>query len=185
MIGAQSVDHVGSEPPPSVRRCLAGRGHHTGVCEQQHGKVRGDKVGAKGALPLRPLDEQIQAPNCSMSEILGCGRGREPHGDEVLQPSVGGLHGAELVYQPAESGPRVRVLERLFGGSRVVGHLPLEAGRDEVGSGREAPVEGGDAHAGSPGDLLEGRVQAPLGKYLLGCGDYPLTIARGVGPQAR
>jgi len=29
----------------------------------------------------------------------------------------------------------------------------------------------------------EGRVQAPLGKYLLGCGDYPLTIARRRRPS--
>ncbi len=185
MFGTEGVDHVRSEPLPRVRRTVACRGHNPGVGEQEHGNVRGDEVRAQLSLSLRSSDELFQILQSSVPELLGRGRGREPHRYEVLEPGVSGLHRTDPVDEPAKACPRVRIVERAFGSSSVVGHLSLEAGCDEVGPGGESSVEGADTHAGSPRDLLQGGVQAPLGKYLLGCSNYPLPIAFGVSPQAR
>ena len=112
MLGAEGVDHVGSEPLPCVRRIVACRAHNPGVGEQQHGDVRSDEVGAQGALPLCSLDELYQVLQGSIPEFLGCRGGGEPHREEVLEPGVGGLHRTDLVHEPAEAGPRVRIVER-------------------------------------------------------------------------
>ena len=110
---------------------------------------------------------------------------RERHRQHAREAPVFGLHRTYLVDKAAESGPRVRVGERLGDRVGVGGHLGLERARDQVGPGREPAVEGGHADPRVPGDVLDRDVQAPLGEDVPGGGDEPLTVALRVGAQPR
>jgi hypothetical protein len=67
-----------------------------------------------------------------------------------------------------------------------VGGAAEQVQGDPVQQGRpvgEAAVQGGDAHAGTPGDLVEGRVGALLDDDVAGGGQEPLAVALGISPQ--
>ena len=133
-------------------------------------------------MALCPSYELFQVIQGAFSKLLGRGGGREPHREEILQPGIGGLHRGDPVDEPAESGPRVRIVECVPGSGSVVRHLPFEAGRYEVRPGREPSVKSGDSDTSSASDFLEGGVQSPFGKHFLGCGKDAFPIALGVGP---
>src|SRR6185369_13259199 len=56
-------------------------------------------------------------------------------------------------------------------------------GRLQVEPGGEVPVEGADAHPGTPGDVLQRRVGAPLGERGRSRADQPGVVLPRVGAQ--
>jgi hypothetical protein len=71
----------------------------------------------------------------------------------------------------------------LFGdGDEGVDAVPEQFG-DECFLVGEAAVDGADADAGGPGDVVEGGVESALGEQLGGGGEYALPVPFGVAAK--
>ena len=86
--------------------------------------------------------------------------------------------------QPADEGMLGRsLLQQCVPLTADRDHLAAEHGRLQVGPGGEMPVQGADAHPGTPGDVFQRRVGAPLGERGRGRGDQPGVVLPRVGAQ--
>jgi uncharacterized membrane protein len=88
------------------------------------------------------------------------------------------LHG--LLQGPHQPLPRIGIVSRLHGKSDDAADGLLEAGFDQSLFAGEPPVDRADTDTGMQSDVIQRRIEPPLGKYL-GCGlKDPLTVAAGV-----
>ena len=182
-LGAECLEHESDEPPPGIRRGLAAALDDAGIGHEQQDEVLGDEIGSQRPGGLCPLDDpDRQLVGTRPMRFHGPGVRERPR-EHVLEPPVSRLHRADALDVGAEAGPGIRCLERLLGCLRVIGNPSLEARGDQVIAGREPPVERRDAHAGTPGHVLERDLEPSFGERCLRGLDDPSAVARGVDPE--
>ena len=108
---------------------------------------------------------------------------REAHREHIGEATIGCLHVADVtdVHREGCAGVRIgqRQLDRIGPGF----HLVLEGGHDEIVSGRESSVQGGNTDFGLASHLIQWSLNASLGEDLSGCLKDLAAIELCVAPQ--
>ena len=88
-----------------------------------------------------------------------------------------------MLEEAHEPVPGVHVAEALVGERHELRDLVLEQRVDELLLVGEAAIDGADAYARAPGDLVERDGQAFLGERVARGFDDALAVALGIAPQ--
>ena len=118
-------------------------------------------------------------------DALGLGAAGEAAGEEVVEPSVSGLHAEQVLQVGDEAFPRIIDLQGLLGSVEELPKPGLEGGHEQVQARREVAIQGADGDAGVAGDLLQGGIHAACGELALRRGEELVAALLGVTAQGR
>ena len=164
-----------------VGRVADGRDHLDEQREVLEARKSGRRSPEAWARSISSVDERLD-PAPGGGEPLGLPRVGYEQG--LLEAAVGGLHLLRALEEAATSpshGSSISSASAAIALDR--GDLLLEQLVDQRLAVREAPVDGPDADAGVPGDVVEADVDAALGEEDPRRREDPLPVALGVLAQ--
>src|SRR5690242_10161556 len=180
---AEAVDEHGEVPAPDLGGDGGGVLGDGGEHVRDHLEVGGAEVGAEFAGGLGAFDEAGDDGAHAVAGVadLVAVVGAEHH--ELAEAEVAGHGGGDELEVGDEALPGVGDGASLFGdGDEGVDAVPEQFG-DEGFLVGEAAVDGADADAGGPGDVVEGGVESAFGEQVGGGGEYALPVPFGVAAK--
>ncbi len=183
--GAEAVEQQREVAAPQVGVQFGGRGQGPAERAEPEQQVRGDDVGAHGALLLRAGDQRADRRGVATADPEQPGGGRGGPGDQVVDPPVRGDQFEDPLEVPLDRAPGVLGGQRLRPGFGDQVRGVREDLADQGVAGREVPVEGGVADTRLLGDLVERDVQPVPREQVAGGGEQEVAVAPRVEPQPR